>query len=444
MEKPLNSNNSAPGELSQALMDSARRYTQSNPLSLQRHRQARESMPGGHTRETLFHKPFPLTIVTGRDGTLTDLDGHNYCNLLGDYTAGVYGHSPAEIQAAIGEAARNGLSLGAINTKEQELAESIKSRIPSMELVRFTHSGSEACMFSVLLARHATQRPAILAFRGAYHGGFMIYSDPEPALNVPFDVVKATYNDIEGTRRLLRDNQAKLAAVIVEPMMGSGGCIPARQEFLQMLRVETANLGIVLIFDEVMTSRLGPHGVQGLYGIRPDLTTLGKYWGGGFGFGAFGGARHWMQHFDTGSGGALSQAGTYNNNMITMAAGLAGVRSLFTPQACIELNRRGDALRQGVNAAARRAGVALQATGLGSVMNLHWHTREILSSADVEPSTSELRRLFHLEMLQRGFYLAPRGLIALSLATTELDTGGFLDALSRYLADYKAVLPVQS
>ena len=274
-----------------------------------------------------------------------------------------------------------------------------------MEQVRFCNSGSEACLFAAQLARHAMQRPALLVFNGCYHGGFMSYAATDPPLSVPLPLFKATYNDVPGTRALLRAHASELAAVMLEPMMGSAGCIPASPEFLAMLREETQRIGALLVFDEVMTSRLAPGGVQGLRGIQPDLTTLGKFWGGGFAFGAFGGARSLMQHLDLTLGGRLSQGGTFNNNVITMTAGLVGARDVYTPEACSRLNARGDALRSELNALGRSVGVPFQATGIGGVLTTHWHDRPIADPAQVEAATSPRRRLFHLELMERGYYI---------------------------------------
>jgi glutamate-1-semialdehyde 2,1-aminomutase len=177
---------------------------------------------------------------------------------------------------------------------------------------------------------------------------------------VPFPVVRATYNDVEAARELLRARGSELAAVVVEPMMGSGGSIPATPDFLAMLREETGRHGTLLIFDEVMTSRLAPGGVQGLSGIKPDLTTLGKFWGGGFSFGAFGGSRGLMRHLDLRSGGGLSQGGTFNNNVMTMAAGLVGARDVYPPEICRRLNALGDSLRAELNELGRSLGVGFQ------------------------------------------------------------------------------------
>jgi glutamate-1-semialdehyde 2,1-aminomutase len=423
-----------------ALAAAERRFATANPKSQLRHAQATAVLPGGHSRQTLFYAPFPLTIARGRGARITDLDGHEYLNLVGDYAAGLFGQDCEPIRRVVLDTLQSGLSLSGPNTHEVELAELISSRIPSMQQVRFCNSGSEACLYAAQVARHATQRSALLVFNGCYHGGFMIYGANDPPLSVPFPVVKATYNDVSGTRELLRACGAELAAVFVEPMMSAGGCIPAAPQFLAMLREETRRCGALLVFDEVMSSRLAPGGVQGLRGITPDLTTLGKFWGGGFAFGAFGGARRWMQHLDMRSGGVLSQGGTFNNQVVTMAAGLVGARDVYTPAECARLNGLGDSLRGQLNDLGQSLGMQFQATGIGGVLAIHWREELITEPSQVEPATAPRRRLFHLEMLEQGFYSAQRGLITLSLPMREHDVASFVRATRAYLTRHAAIL----
>lgn len=424
-----------------AILRAENTYAAANPSSRARHERATRVMPGGHSRQTLFYAPFPLTIASGRDARITDLDGHEYLNMVGDYAAGVYGHTCAPIQEAVRESMESGVSLSGLNTKELELAELISHRIPSMEQLRFCNSGTEAVLFAVQVARHATHRGKLLVFNGCYHGGFMIYGPVDPPLSIPFPLIKATYNDISGTRSALRSNGPDIAAVVVEPVMGSGGAIPATPEFLAMLREETRRLGIVLIFDEVMSSRLAPGGVQGLRGITPDLTALGKFWGGGFAFGAFGGARELMKHLDSTAGGLLSQGGTFNNNVVAMSAGLVGARDVYTTEACLRLNSLGDGLRLQLNNLGQSLGLAFQATGLGGVLNTHWHDRPMTEPSSVEPATAPLRRLFQLEMIARGYFVAQRGMINLCLPMTDEDLNGFVAAVSEYLTRNAELLP---
>ncbi len=210
--------------------------------------------------------------------------------------------------------------------------------------------------------------------------------------------------------------------MLVEPVQGSGGCIPASPAFLAALRSLCSSCGAVLIFDEVMTSRLHPGGAQARYGVVPDMTTLGKYLGGGMTFGAFGGSRAIMAAFDPATGGALSQAGTFNNNVVSMAAGVAALRDVLTPSALIALNDRGDALRGRLDDTFAGASVALSVTGMGSMMCLH------------SPSP-EWVELFFFAALDAGFFVARRGMIALSLDVTGEQLDGFCAFVERWVAD---------
>jgi glutamate-1-semialdehyde 2,1-aminomutase len=427
--------------LEAALAAAEARFVAANPLSRSRHERACEVLPAGHSRQTLFFSPFPLTMQGGRGARVTDLDQHEYLNLVGDFAAGVFGSTCEPIQKAVNDTLRSGISLSGLNARELELAQLISRRIPSIQQVRFCNSGSEACLYAAQIARHATGRPKLLVFNGCYHGGFMIYGETDPPLSVPFPLIKATYNDSVETRELLRSNGPDLAAVFVEPVMGSGGVIPGAAEFLRMLREETQRMGIVLVFDEVMTSRLAPGGIQGLLGIQPDLTTLGKFWGGGFAFGAFGGSRELMRHMDTRNGGSLSQGGTFNNNIVTMSAGLVGARDVYTPEACQSLNARGDWLREQLNSLGAAAGVAFQATGVGGVLNTHWTSGPITHPGQVVPMSAPVRRLFQLEMIECGFFVAQRGMINLSLPTEEGDLARFVQAVRDFLGRHATILP---
>jgi glutamate-1-semialdehyde 2,1-aminomutase len=235
---------------------------------------------------------------------------------------------------------------------------------------------------------------------------------------VPFSVVLGRYNDIAAVQRLLEAEGSSIAAVIVEPVWGTG-CIPADVQFLAMLAQQSARHGFVLIFDEVMTSRLHPNGYSAQVDIRPDLKTLGKYVGGGMSFGAFGGRADIMAQFDPTRAGALPHAGTYNNNTLTMSAGLVGLTRIFTSEACISLNRRGDRFRHELNDLFERYQARITATGIGSMVTLHPTSGPLSRPEDAEKVDLRLREILFLDLLDRGFYVARRGYMALSLALTD-------------------------
>jgi glutamate-1-semialdehyde 2,1-aminomutase len=364
-------------------------------------------MPGGNTRSVLHVPPFPLTIVRGEGARIWDADGHEYLDFLGEFTAGLYGHSHPVLRAAIEEALADGWVLGAPNRYETVLAEAICSRFSSIDLVRFCNSGTEANVMALSTARAVTGRTKVVVFEGGYHGGVLSFHHGGSPLNYPGDFVVASYNDVHAAELV----DAETAAVLVEPMLGSGGVIPGEPAFLQALRDATRAHDALLIFDELMTSRLSTGGLQQVLGITPDLTTLGKYVGGGLAFGAFGGRRDVLERFDPSRPGAFQHAGTFNNAVLTMAAGAAGLTKVLTGEAIERLNALGDGLRARIP----------NATGYGSMVGLHF-------------DDDEHGALVHMRMLERGYSYARRGFVALSLPLTEDDVDGFADALVAELA----------
>lgn len=411
-----------------AALDQAReRYSLARPASAAQADAARHFLPGGSTRSVLDFVPFPFRVVEADGAELVDVDGHRYIDLLGDYTAGLLGHNPPEVADAVAEAMGRGWALGAVTEREHRLAEVLCARFPSLQSMRFTNSGTEANLMAVSLARHHTGRSRVLVFDGAYHGGLLNFSTGGDGLLVPFDYVRCRYNDLDTVARALADH-LDVACVLVEPMMGAAGCIPGRHDFLAGLRDLCRNTGVVLIFDEVMTSRMSIGGAQRRMAIRPDLTTLGKYLGGGLSFGAFGGRLDIMSAFDPRAGGALTHGGTFNNNVATMAGGLAAVTNLLTPEALDELFERGERTRQRVERIVE--GYGLSATGWGSLMTIHARTGRISHPGDLAGSSAGLIELLFFKLLERGFYLAKRGFIALSLAITDHHIDLFCEALS--------------
>lgn len=424
----------------QVALDKVRgRYAAANPRSRAAHEAAVAHLPGGNTRTTLFYPPFPLAMATASGCRLTDLDGHAYVDLLGDYTAGLYGHDHPVIRRAIDAALDGGWNLGAHGTGEARLAAVLCERFPALDLVRFTNSGTEANLLALAAATAHTGRDAVLAFRGGYHGSVLSFGDGAFPLNVPHRFVLGDYNDVTGTDRLIDRRGADLAAILVEPVLGSGGCLPADREFLELLRRRADETGALLVFDEVMTSRMAGGGMQELLGITPDLTTLGKYTGGGMSFGAFGGRVDVMARFDPRQPDSWPHAGTFNNNVLSMAAGYAGLTEVFPPAACRDLFDRGERLRARLDELGRRHGAAARWTGLGSMLTVHFQHEPPTAPRDMRPAAAQ-RELFHLDMLDRGFHLARRGMIALSLEIGDAECEAFCTAVDAFLTDYSPVL----
>jgi glutamate-1-semialdehyde 2,1-aminomutase len=415
------------------------RFVAANPRSRAAHEAAAAYLPGGNTRTTLFYTPFPLTMAGAEGCRVTDVDGHSYVDLLGDYTAGLYGHNNPVIRRAVEKALGSGWNLGAHGTDEARLAAVLCERFPALDLVRFTNSGTEANLLALATATAHTGRRTILVFHGGYHGSVVSFGDAAFPLNVPHHFVLGEYNDIPGTERLIEEHAGALAAILVEPMLGSGGCIPADPAFLVHLRRQADEIGALLVFDEVMTSRMAGGGMQELLGIAPDLMTLGKYTGGGMTFGAFGGRADLMARFDPRRPDSWPHAGTFNNNVLSMAAGHAGLTQLFPPETSRQLFDRGERLRSRLNDIAREHGAAAQWTGLGSMLTVHFQHGPITAPRDLRPTPLH-RELFHLDMLDRGFHLARRGMVTLSLEIGDREGGAFCAAMDGFLTDYGPIL----
>lgn len=415
-------------DLDLALADARGRYADRRPRSAEQARAAAQVLPAGSTRSVLDFEPFPFRVAKAAGSEMVDVDGHRYLDLLGDYTAGLLGHNPPEIAEAVRFVLDRGWSLGAIADNEHRLAELLCDRFPSIEQIRFTNSGTEANLMAINVARHVTGRDRVLVFEGAYHGGLLYFGPTGAGLRAPFDYVWARYNDLASVSEALDRHGAEVACLLVEPMMGSGGCIPAAPGFLAGLRDLCSRHGVLLVFDEVMTSRMSTGGAQLRLGVTPDLTTLGKYLGGGMTFGAFGGSADVMGVFDPARGGGLTHGGTFNNNSMTMTAGVAAVERILTAEALDRLFADGEALRDEVGAALAPAGMS--ATGWGSLIGLHPVPGPVESPADLAGSDPRLLQLLFHELLEREVYLAPRGFVALSLAVGADDRRHFVDALT--------------
>ncbi len=420
-------------DIDAALTEAKEAYVARNPKSLARYVEATAVMPGGNTRTVLHYNPFPLAMERAQGCRLWDMDGHEFVDFLGEYTAGIYGHSHPVIRAAIDRALNGGINFGASNMVEARFARAICDRF-GLERVRLTNSGTEANLLAISLARIFTRRSKVMVMDGGYHGAVFGFAGGGSPINAPFDYVLAPYNDIAATKALIAAHAADLAVVVLEPMMGSGGCIIAEPDFLAMLRAETTRVGALLIFDEVMTSRLSPGGLQAVRGIKPDLTTFGKYIGGGMSFGAFGGRGDIMDLFDPRRPDALPHAGTFNNNVLTMNAGLAGLTEVYTPEAAIALNARGDALRERLNAACQRAGAPVQFTGIGSMLAVHTMRGPVRSPADAAKSDQKLKELFFFDMLAQGIWLARRGMMTLCLPIGDAECDKFVAAVEEFLS----------
>ena len=412
-------------------------FADRNPQSRRHYDEARKFLPGGQTRSVLTHAPFPLAFASGQGATLTDVDGHTYIDFLGDYTAGLLGHSERRVLDRVVLALSHNTSVGGVHPAEATLGRLMCERF-GIDRVRFTNSGTEANLLALTTAVVATGRKKILVFEGGYHGSVFYFANGSAKWNAPFDFVLAPYNDASAALQVINDNASTLAAVVVEPMLGSGGCIPGDPAFLSAVFGAARNIGAVCIADEVMTSRHGRSGMMQLLGVEADITAFGKYIGGGFSFGAFGGKAEFLDQFDTspesGRASPIAHGGTFNNNLSTMTAGCAVLGDVFTADVAEAHTKRGDEFRQAVASVIAKHDAPVSVSGFGSMMSLHALASPPRKPSDLATRDPELQELLFFGLMQRGVYIATRGMMNLGLAHTDDQMAATLDALSDVLA----------
>ena len=410
-------------------------YLARTPRSAAMFDRAAAALPGGSTRTTIYSAPYPPYMTHGAGLRTWDVDGNEYRDFLGNYTSLILGHAHPEVVAAVEAQVRRGSAFAAPTETEIELAEELRRRLPSVELIRFTNSGTEATMFAIRAARAFTGRPLLAKFEGAYHGthdAAVAWTAGVPA-GVSDLVLQLPWGDEDGVNRVLRGREGALAAIIIEPVQGAGGVRAAHPEFLRFLRGLTQRIGALLIFDEVICFRVGPNGAQGrLGGVRPDLTTLGKIIGGGYPSGGFGGRADVMSQFDARRAGALVHGGTFNGNPVSAAAGLATLRHL-TPERYTELERLGNLMRKRLAQGIADAGLDARVGGLASIF-------QVFPGSSLQPrgGLSAQAALF-LGLLLDGFHLAPRGMGALSTPVIDADVEALAGAILGRLSAMEAV-----
>ena len=386
----------------------------------------------------------PPFIARAKGSHIFDVDGNEYIDYVGSWGPMLLGHAHDAVINAVAETAKNGLSFGAPCGLESELARLVMDLVPSVEMIRMVNSGTEATMSAIRAARGFTGRDKIVKFEGCYHGhsdsllikagSGMLTTGKPSSKGVPADLAKYTltlqYNDEAGVRELFDKIGDEIAGVIVEPVAGNMGVVPANPEFLQALSEETKKHGALLIVDEVMTGfRVGIHCAQGLYGIKPDLTTFGKIIGGGMPVGAYGGRLDVMQQIAP--LGGIYQAGTLSGNPVAMAAGLTTMRELKAhPEYYVHAETMTMRLLAGLKDAAASAGIAISTNQVGSMGCIFFTEGPVESFADVQKSDLDLFRRYFLGMLNEGIYLAPSQFEAIfvSAAHTESDIDKTVDA----------------
>jgi glutamate-1-semialdehyde 2,1-aminomutase len=382
---------------------------------------AKELMPGGVNSPARAFGGVgggPLFMARGEGAYLVDIDGNRYLDYIGSWGPMILGHAHPRVTAALEEAIRRGTSFGAPTEAESELAELIVEAVPSVEKVRLVNSGTEATMSAIRLARGYTGREIIVKFAGNYHGhvdSLLVAAGSSAAtLGVPNspgvtrgttqDTLVLQYNDCEGLRRAFADHGPRIAGVIIEPVVGNMGCVVPTREFLEALRNETSQSGALLIFDEVMTGfRVAYGGAQSLFGVMPDLTTLGKIVGGGLPVGAYGGRAEIMSHILP--EGKVFQAGTLSGNPLATAAGIATLRELRDNPPYEQLEVLGARLEAGLSAAARDAGVPHSTAHVGSMLTLFFHPGPVTNWSDASRCDTARFARYFWGLIDRGIYM---------------------------------------
>lgn len=394
------------------------------PKSLEIFKESLSVIPGGVNSPVRAFPGLdmtPLVVASGRGDTIRDVDGHSYIDYCCSWGALILGHAyPAVVDAACKQIAQSS-SFGIITPYEEKLASSIIKHYPSVEKIRFTNSGTESTMSALRLARGYTNRPYIIKFNGNYHGhvddllvqagsGVTNLTPASSSKGILDQAIQYTlslpYNDIEGCRNVLRQRGHEIAAVLIEPVAGNMGIVPASKEFLTMLRKETKELGILLIFDEVITGfRVGLKGAQGHYQIDPDLTCFGKIIGGGFPCAAFGGKQRIMDHLAP--LGCVYHAGTLSGNPVAMCAGLATLKELEKPNFYEELKRKTDLLTKPIVQAIEEYQIDASLQQIGSTFTIFFGCKKVQSSEDLKTIDLEKFKRFFVFLFDQGIYIPP-------------------------------------
>lgn len=438
-------------------------YAYDRQKSKMLHEEACIYLPGGDTRTATFFLPFPNFIERGEGAYMYDVDGHKLLDFQNNYTSLIHGHAHKETVEAVREQIARGSAYTAPFEKQIELSKLIVERFPSIDLVRYTNSGTEANMHALRIARAYTGKAKIIKTEGGYHGTTDVFEasvDPNikkagtldqikvipesrgVSANALKDVLVVPFNDIERTKKMIEEHHHEVACMIIEPIMGSAGQITPTMEYLKFLREICTQYNIVLIFDEVVTGRLSLGGAQKHYGITPDITTLGKIIGGGTPVGAFGGKREIMQMYDPREK-KMYHSGTFNGNAVTMAAGLATMKA-YDQEKVDHVNGLGTMFKEGVLEIYQKLGLNMQISGEGSIYNILFTNKPVHNYRDVASAHEELNKVLYMALLTKGVFDAERGMFCMSTAMTKEDVGFGLDALEKAMKDMLPIINIEA
>ncbi len=425
-------------------------YTSKTRTSRTLYDRAKKVLPAGVSYGIRYFEPYPFYTVKAHGSKLWDVDGNEYIDFWLGHAALILGHSPREVVKVVKKQLENGTHYGTSHELEIALAEQVVKMIPSAEMVRFTNSGTEANMYATRLARTFTGKDVIAKFEGGWHGG---YDALHVGVKQPFDLPESAglthgalqdtvllpFNDLEGVEKRLKNKQP--ASIVIEPVLGAGGAVPAEKEFLKGLREFCDRKNILLIFDEVITGfRLAPGGGQQFYGVNADITVLGKILGGGFPVGAFCGSKKIMERIDNVAYERPHYSfhgGTFAGNPMTMTAGLTTLKILEDGRVISRLNRQGDEIRERLRRIFEKRNVDAQVVGLGSLFNVHFTKEPIRDALAVFRADKKRLLEYNLTLMTNGIFFLPTHCGALSTAHSEADLQKLFKETEDYLEHYE-------
>jgi glutamate-1-semialdehyde 2,1-aminomutase len=424
-------------------------YTSRTSCSRALYERARRVLPAGVSYGIRYFEPYPFYTARAKGSKLWDVDGNEYVDFWLGHTSLILGHSPPEVMDPVKKQLENGTHYGTSHELELKLAEQVAKMVPSAEMTRFTNSGTEANMYATRLARAFTNRSKIAKFEGGWHGG---YDALQVGVKYPFDLPESAgltagatqdtvvlpFNDLPAVEKRLKNEH--VSAIIIEPVLGGGGGIPAEKDFLEGLREFCDDKDVLLVFDEVVTGfRLAPGGAQQFYNVKPDITVLGKILGGGFPIGAFCGRRDIMEHLDT-----LAykrphysfHGGTFAANPITMTAGLATLKLLEDGRLIDGLNKTGQKVRKELGDIFGARGLDVQATGAGSIFNVHFTKNKIENARDASAADKQRLLDYNLVLISNGLFFLPTHNGVLCTAHSEQDLEKVFSETERYAGSH--------
>ncbi|MBU8848089.1 MAG: aspartate aminotransferase family protein [Desulfobacterales bacterium] len=422
-------------------------YMEKFPVSRERHEKLINYIPGGATRSLSYFKPYPIHIDYGQGAYVYTHEGHKLFDVTNAYGAIVHGHGDPDVVKAVQEGIEKGSQYSTPTQGQYLLAKLLCERIPGFDRVRFVNSGTEATLFALRTARAYTGKDKILKMTGGFHGTHdcVAASTKKNVITAGIpngmteDMLEVPFNDPDALEKVVKENASELAAVIMEPFLGAGGVVLPGPGYLDHVRKVTADNNVLLIFDEIFSYRVHTGGCQALYGVIPDLTTVGKVVGGGLPIGVFGGKEEIMNIFcHEKTDKPLYHSGTFNGYETVMQAGYAALAK-YDENAVAYVNKLGEHLQNGLLESFKSNGLNIQSNQIGSLLNLHFVNEPITTAEQVLESIEQLHTLMHLSLLNKGIFTIPRGLFILSTVMTQQEIDHLVDKIDETL---KELLPL--